>query len=358
MPPLRDPLLPAPITAYGWSPAWAQRLPADPPASARIGRVVAAHRTRCDVVTDAGPATAVVAGHFHAVAAIDRPVVGDWVSLHQEADACIIAAIVPRRTLLRRVAAGGQDGDQAVAANVDTVLIIGGLDGDHEPRRLRRYAAFASGGGARPVIVLNKADLATDLAGAIADLAGIAPDIPVHPVSAAAEVGLEALAAYLRPGHTIACVGSSGVGKSTLINRLLGLEVLATGAVRADDSRGRHTTTGRVLLPHPSGAVIMDTPGMRELALSADGSDLDAGFHDLAMLAAECRFRDCTHQGEPGCAVQAAIDRGDLPSERLDDWAKLEREAAHERERRHERHARERRFGRMVKEAGQRKGRW
>lgn len=349
---------PNPLTTYGWSPAWANRLPAGLPEPACIGRVIAAHRTCCELVTDGGSATATTAGHFHQVAAIDRPVAGDWVCLRQAAGPPVIDAIVPRRTLLRRVAAGGQDGDQAVAANVDTVFIVGGLDGDHEPRRLRRYISFVAGGGARPVIVLNKADLAADPAGAIADLAGIAPGIPVHPVSATTEVGLEALAAYLAPGHTLACVGSSGVGKSTLINRLLGLEVQATGAVRADDSRGRHTTTGRVLIPHPSGAVIMDTPGMRELALSAEASDLDAGFHDLASLAGCCRFRDCTHQGEPGCAVQEAIERGDLPAERLDDWAKLEREAALDRERRHERHARERQFGRMVKAAGKRKGRW
>jgi len=353
-----SPLNPHLLAAYGWSPAWAERLPPGQPEPTCPGRVIAAHRTCCDVITGSGPASAVPAGCFHQVAAIKRPTVGDWVCLRQEAGTWVIDAIVPRRTLLRRVAAGGQDGDQAVAANVDTVLIVGGLDGDHEPRRLRRYVAFVAGGGARPVIVLNKADVATDLAGAIADLAGIAPDIPVHPISATAEVGMEALAAYLIPGHTIACVGSSGVGKSTLINRLLGLEAQATGPVRKDDSHGRHTTTGRVLIPHPSGAVIMDTPGMRELALSAEASDLDAGFYDLAAQAEGCRFRDCTHQSEPGCAVQAAIDRGDLPADRLDDWAKLEREAAYDRERRHERHARERQFGRMVKEAGKRKGRW
>jgi ribosome biogenesis GTPase len=352
-----DPSLLNPIIAFGWTPAWAQRLPADAPAACRIGRVVSAHRTCCEVVTDAGPATAVVAGRFHQADAIERPVVGDWVCLRQDASACVIEAIVPRRTLLRRVAAGGQDGDQAVAANVDTVLIIGGLDGDHEPRRLRRYIAFVTGGGAQPVVVLNKADLVDDLARAVADLAGIDPGIPIHPVSATEGVGLEALTAYLVPGHTIACVGSSGVGKSTLINRLLGLEVLATGAVRDDDSRGRHTTTSRELIPHSSGAVIMDTPGMRELALSAEASDLDAGFHDLATLAADCRFRDCTHQGEPGCAVLAAIGRGSLPPERFEDWAKLERETVYDQERRHERHARERQFGRMVKAAGKRKGR-
>lgn len=352
-----DPSFPTPITAFGWSPAWARLLPPGLLASCRIGRVVTAHRTCCEVVTDAGPASAVVAGRFHQADAIERPVVGDWVGLRQDASACIIDAILPRRTLLRRVAAGGQDGDQPVAANVDTVLIVGGLDGDHEPRRLRRYIAFVTGGGARPVVVLNKADLAGDPAGAVADLAGIAPDIPVHPVSALAGVGLEALAIYLVPGHTIACVGSSGVGKSTLINRLLGTEMLATGPVRADDSHGRHTTTCRELVPHPSGAVIMDTPGMRELALAADASDLEAGFHDLAIRARGCRFRDCTHQGEPGCAVQAAIADGSLPPERLQDWAKLEREAFLDQERRHERHARERQFGRMVKAAGKRKGR-
>lgn len=351
-------LMPNPLTAYGWSPAWVERLPPELSEPVRIGRVIAAHRTCCEIVTDGGPATATTAGRFHQAAAIDRPVAGDWVCLRQEAETPVIEAIVPRRILLRRVAAGGQDGDQAVAANVDTVFIVGGLDGDHEPRRLRRYVSFVAGGGARPVIVLNKADLVVDLAGAIADLAGIAPDIPVHPVSATADVGLEVLAAYFVPGHTLACVGSSGVGKSTLINRLLGLELQATGEVRADDSRGRHTTTARMLIPHPSGAVIMDTPGMRELALSAEASDLDAGFHDLATRAESCRFRDCTHQGEPGCAVQAAIDRGELSRAQLDDWAKLVREAVYDRERRHERHARERQFGRMVKEAGKRKGRW
>ena len=346
---------PTPITAFGWSAAWARLLPSGLLASCRIGRVVSAHRTCCEVATDAGPVTAVVAGRFHQADAIDRPVVGDWVCLRQDASACVIDAILPRRTLLRRVAAGGQDGDQAVAANVDTVLIVGGLDGDHEPRRLRRYLAFVTGGGARPVIVLNKVDLAEDPARAVADLAGIDPGIPIHPLSATAATGLDALAGYLIPGHTLACVGSSGVGKSTLINRLLGLEVQATGAVRDDDSHGRHTTTSRELLPHPSGAVIMDTPGMRELALSAEASDLDAGFHDLAALAASCRFRDCTHQGEPGCSVQTAISGGELPTERLDDWRKLEREAVHDQERRHERHARERQFGRMVKAAGKRK---
>lgn len=353
-----DSSFPSPIAAFGWSPAWAERLPADLPAPIRIGRVIAAHRTCCDVVSDAGPGSAVLAGHFHQVAAIDRPVVGDWVCLRQDdAGFTVIETIVPRRTLLQRVAAGGQDGDQPVAANVDTVLIVGGLDGDHEPRRLRRYVAFVTGGGARPVVVLNKADLATDLAGAIADLAGLAPDIPIHPLSATEDIGVEALAPYLIPGHTIACVGSSGVGKSTLINRLIGMDMQATGAVREDDSHGRHTTTRRELIPHPSGAVIMDTPGMRELALSAEASDLDAGFHDLATLAEGCRFHDCRHRGEPGCAVQAAMARGDLPPERLEDWAKLEREAAYDRERRHERHARERRFGRMVKAASRRKGR-
>lgn len=353
-----SPTLPSPIIAYGWTPAWVERLPAGDRASSRIGRIVSAHRTCCEVVTNAGAASAVIAGRFHREAAIDRPVVGDWACLRQdEAGTLVIKAILPRKTLLCRVAAGGQDGDQAVAANVDTVLIVGGLDGDHEPRRLRRYIAFVAGGGARPVVVLNKADLAGDPAAAVADLAGIDPGIPIHAISARDGTGLEALSAYLSPGHTVACVGSSGVGKSTLINRLLGKELQATGPVRADDSHGRHTTTSRELIPHPSGAVIMDTPGMRELALAADASDLEVGFHDLAALARGCRFRDCTHQGEPGCAVLAAIDSGTLPPERLEDWAKLERETAYDQERRHERHARERQFGRMVKAAGKRKGR-
>jgi ribosome biogenesis GTPase len=303
------------------------------------------------VVTDAGVIQAGIAGHFHAAPTVDRPVVGDWVLVRAEGNGtALIRAVWPRRSLLRRVAAGGQDGDQGVAANVDTVFIVGGLDGDHQPRRLRRYLALVRGCGAEPVLVLNKADQAGDPTSALAGLAGIDPHIPVHLVSARQGTGLAALVRYLVPGRTIALLGSSGVGKSTLINRLLGSDRLATGVVREDDSRGRHTTTWRELIPHPSGAVIMDTPGMRELALCGDGSDLDAGFHDLASFAVGCRFADCSHHGEPGCAVRAAIDRGDLPAEQLAEYLKLEREAFIDGERRHERRARMRRFGQMVRE--------
>ena len=343
------------LASFGWSATVEESWRAEPRGDAVPARVVSAHRTRWEVVTDTGFGTAGIAGRFHAMPLAERPAVGDWVALRRsEGDSSVIDVVLSRTTELRRVAAGGRY-DQVVAANLDTVFIVGGLDGDHEPRRLRRYLALVRGGGATPVVVLNKVDLADDPAGAVADLAGIDPDVAVHLVSASDDTGIDDLAEWLRPGETIGLLGSSGVGKSTIVNRLLEEERQATHAVRLDDSMGRHTTTRRELIPHASGAVIMDTPGMRELALVSDASDLDAGFADIAALAETCRFGDCRHEGEPGCAVQAAIDAGEIPAGRLDEYKKLEREAQYDAERRHERHARERAFGKMVKDHMKRK---
>lgn len=226
---------------------------------------------------------------------------------------------------MRRVA-GETTGEQVIAANVDTVFLMNGLDGDLNPRRLERYLTAAWESGAVPVVVLNKLDLADDRDARIAEVEALAMGTPVVAVSALERRGLEALAPWLEAGRTVALLGSSGVGKSTLVNALLNEERQATGPVREDDSRGRHTTTHRELVPLPGGAMLLDTPGMRELQLWGDEAGLEEAFADVAALATECRFRDCGHTGEPDCAVRAAVERGVLDEGRLASWHKLQRE--------------------------------
>jgi ribosome biogenesis GTPase len=212
-----------------------------------------------------------------------------------------------------------------VAANVDTVFLVTAFGGDLNARRLERYLTAAWDSGSNPVVVANKADLADDPFGELADVEAVALGVPVVTVSAATGEGLELLEAHLIPGRTVALLGSSGVGKSTLVNRLAGREVLVTAEIRSD-GRGRHTTTHRELVPLPSGALLIDTPGMRELQLWADEAMLDSTFSEIAELAADCRFSDCTHEHEPGCAVKAAISDGSLPAERFASYRKLQRE--------------------------------
>ncbi|NER83798.1 MAG: ribosome small subunit-dependent GTPase A, partial [Leptolyngbya sp. SIO1D8] len=215
---------------------------------------------------------------------------------------------------------------QIVAANVDTVFLMSGLDQDFNLRRIERYLVMAWDSGAAPVIVLNKADLCSDLEEILSEVTAVAIGVPIHPISAVVGAGLDQLAPYLIPGQTVALIGSSGVGKSTLTNYLLGTHQQVTQAVRADDSHGRHTTTHRQLLPLPSGALLIDTPGMRELQLWASPSGLEETFVDIEALATHCKFRDCQHQQEPGCAVQAEIAAGDLTPGRLKSYQKLQRE--------------------------------
>jgi ribosome biogenesis GTPase / thiamine phosphate phosphatase len=215
-----------------------------------------------------------------------------------------------------------------VAANVDVVFLVGAFGADLNVRRLERYLAAGWESGADPVIVLNKSDLADDLAGATAEVEAIAFGVPVHAVSAADGTGLEGLARHLEGNRTAALLGSSGVGKSSLVNRLLGSERQDVADLRAD-GRGRHTTTYRELIPLPGGGLLLDTPGMRELGLWDADEGIDQAFADVAALAADCRFSDCAHEGEPGCAVLAAVEGGRLPTERLESYRKLLRELQH-----------------------------
>jgi ribosome biogenesis GTPase len=213
-----------------------------------------------------------------------------------------------------------------IAANVDRVFVVCGLDADFNVRRIERYLARVWASGAQPAVVLNKADICDDLTGRVAEVEECCVGVPVHPVSALHSEGVEALRASIHDGLTVALVGSSGAGKSTLVNALLGEERMPTGAVRARDGRGRHVTTHRELVLLPGGGLLLDTPGMRELQL-VDEEGLGAVFGDIAALAARCRFRDCRHDTEPGCAVKAAAESGELAAERLEHYRKLEREA-------------------------------
>ncbi|GMU44659.1 MAG: ribosome small subunit-dependent GTPase A [Xanthomonadales bacterium PRO6] len=261
--------------------------------------------------------------------ASERPCVGDWcLAAQRHGGEWMIEELLPRFSTLVRGAAGETQSRQAIAANIDHVLIVTGLDRDYNLRRIERYLVLVSASGARPTLVLTKADKSEDIERFRAEVQVIAPGTPVHAVNAKSADSCAALAASLRPGETAVLVGSSGAGKSTLTNTLLGAEAQATGAIRASDGRGRHTTVSRALKPLPGGACLIDTPGLREVKLTGDEDLADAGFEDIETLTSDCRFRDCRHEREPGCAVRAAVVQGELDPARLASWRKLGNEIA------------------------------
>lgn len=258
----------------------------------------------------------------------DFPAVGDWVVIRPPSPGhrAVIEAVLPRRSKFSRKVAGDEAVEQVVAANVDTIFIVMGLDRDFSLRRAERYLITAWDGGAAPVIILNKADLCEDVPSAVAHIQSVAPGVAVHAISTKFDPGLACLDEYLHPGRTIALLGSSGVGKSTIVNRLVGEEVQRTREVRESDQRGRHTTTHRQLIRLPGGALLIDTPGMRELQLWDGGAGVGAAFEDVELLALKCRFTNCLHDTEPGCAVKAAVDRSALDEARLESYRQLQRE--------------------------------
>lgn len=259
------------------------------------------------------------------------PVTGDWVTARKTGDKAVITSILPRKTAFCRLETGDSGRKQAVSANIDFAVIVGGLDADYNPRRIERTLVLAWDSGATPLILLNKADLCETYESKVLETEDRCPGAEVLAVSAVSGFGLDRLKEKLRPGLTAALLGSSGAGKSSLINALAGEEIRKTSEVRQHDNRGKHTTTARELIVLPGGAMLIDNPGMRELQLTLEGDGLEKGFSDIESLAASCRFRDCTHTHETGCAVLAAVESGNLNADHLWSYQKLAKEAAYEK---------------------------
>jgi ribosome biogenesis GTPase len=275
---------------------------------------------------------AVTAGRVkhHAKNRAALPAVGDWVVVRQRAeeDSVVIVAVLPRRSAFTRRGAGNVTGEQVVAANVDVVFVVMGLDADYNLRRLERYLLMARESGASPVVLLTKPDLSDDVAAHVGEVTQFAGDLPVHVLQPKRGEGIEQVRAHLGAGRTGALLGSSGVGKSTIINRLVGADVQRTRDVRESDSRGRHTTTHRELVVLPGGGLIIDTPGMRELQLWDAATSVRETFDEIETLAVGCHFTNCRHREEPRCAVKAAVEGGQIDAGRLESYLKLQDEIA------------------------------
>jgi ribosome biogenesis GTPase len=317
------------LGAFGWNDAWAEAFAAVAQPGWRPGRVVLEHGRFLRVQDGTGERLAVAAGRLRHTAgsSAELPTVGDWVAVTDSDRSLLkIQRVLSRQTRLSRSRAGTRGDEQVVAANVDRVLLMMGLDADFNPRRLERYLSLAHAARISPVIVLNKIDLAPDLTGQRAQLVALAPGVPMVATTLTEVDGHAPLLPHLQPGLTLAVLGSSGVGKSTLLNRLVGEERQRTAVVRASDRRGRHTTSHAQLFLLPSGALLVDTPGLREIQLWEAEAGLKDAFADIEALARQCRFHNCRHGPEPGCAIQAALASGALDRARFASFTKLHAE--------------------------------
>ena len=321
------------LRELGWSDRFAAAYqPWESKIDIQPGRVAIEFNQIFRIYVDGGEIDAVTAGRLkhRARGRVELPAVGDWVALRKrpEEDRGVIVEVLPRRSAFTRRAAGEPTGEQVVAANVDVVFVVMGLDRDYNHRRLERYLLMARESGASPAIILTKPDLSSDLSSQLNDVTTLAGDVVVHVVNPKAGEGLDHVRRHLAPGRTAALLGSSGVGKSTIINRLVGEDVRRTQEVRAADSRGRHTTSHRELVVLPDGGLIIDTPGMRELQLWDASASVKETFEEIEALAPGCHFTDCRHRDEPRCAVKAAVAEGTVSADRLDSYLKVQDELA------------------------------
>jgi ribosome biogenesis GTPase len=324
---------PVRLETFGWNELLARSFAAFVGEGFSAGRVAVQHKTQYELYTEHGELGAETTGRMQhdARSKKDLPVVGDWVVIRarEEEGKATIYDILPRKSKFSRKAAGTKAEEQIVAANIDTVFLVTGLDGSFNLRRIERYLVVAWESGADPVIVLNKADLCDNIEQKVREVQSVALDVPIVAMSAINNRGLDQVLAHIKPGATGALLGSSGVGKSTIINHLLGKELLKTREVRETDDRGRQTTTRRELIVLPSGGLLMDTPGMRELQLWGGDEGIKDAFQDMTELARQCPFRDCQHGPEPGCAVQQALQDGTLDAARFASYQKLQKEIAY-----------------------------
>lgn len=318
------------LELWGWNDFFANHFVPYRQQGFSVARVVIECRNSYILQSDNAEISAEITGklRYRASDRQDFPAVGDWVVIRtrEKEGTATIHEILPRKSKFSRKAAGSETTEQIVATNIDTVFLVSGLDGDFNPRRIERYLILAWESGANPVIVLNKADVCPNLENCLAEVEAVALGVPIITISAATNQGLETLQPYLQPGQTVALLGSSGVGKSTITNQLLGETVQAVQTVRQGDSRGKHTTTYRELLRLPTGGLIIDTPGMRELQIWSGEEGISESFADIAELAQQCRFRDCQHAHEPGCAVRQALQDGSLDASRFANYQKLQKE--------------------------------
>jgi ribosome biogenesis GTPase len=323
----------------GWRACYSQQLTLHDLEASFPARIASVHRGLLTTWSERG--------ELAVTAPIAEPItVGDWVLL--DAESHRLVRVLGRHTLISRLAAGTQQRSQPIAANLDTLFIVSSCNDDFNLSRLERYLAVAHEAAVQSVIVLTKADLCAEVAGLIAETNAVAPRVPVVAVNALHEASVASLLDWLLPASTVAFVGSSGVGKSTLVNTLSGVEQVTNG-IREDDSKGRHTTTARQLIAMPNDAWLIDTPGMRELKVGAVEMGIRAAFEDVEAFAMRCKFRDCTHRADVGCAVEAAIADGSLSQRRFENYLKLQREARHAQQNVRERREAERKFGKMHK---------
>lgn len=317
------------LESFGWDSFFEE----ESLAQFEVGRILLEHKHMYRIMCEDGEYIAELSGKFRheALAKGDYPAVGDWVHIRkiEEESKAIIHGVFSRRSSFSRQAAGERTAEQIVAANVDYLFLVNALNHDFNVRRIERYLLLAYESGSMPVIVLTKSDLCEDVEQKILETEAVAIGVPIFAVDSLQQAGIELLQQFVAPGKTIALVGSSGVGKSTLLNALMGSEVAKIGGIREEDSKGRHTTTHRELFQLPSGGLVIDTPGMRELQLWEGSEAIHATFSDIEELAKGCRFRNCEHEKEPGCAIRNAIENGVLVAKRLQNYKKLQKEIAY-----------------------------